>query len=429
MGTRTVQPLMRPPRTTVSIPPSKSVTHRALVAAALADGESFVAPALRSDDTEATAAGLAALGVSVEPRGAGWVVTGRGGRVPGGGRLDLRESGTSMRLLTAVAALGGRPSTLDGAPRLRERPVAPLAAALEELGGTVRLEGPAGGLPLRAGGRRPAGGRVVVPGDDSSQYASALLAIGAVLRDGLVVEIAPPAVSLPYVEVTAAVLRQFGARVERTGERAWRVAPGGLTGRGYAVEGDHSTASYFLAAAAIAGGRIRVEGVRPDSPQPDRRFGELLERAGGCVVRRGDAFVEATGSGPPGGFDVDLADAPDIAPTVAVVAAFARGPSILRGLGHLRLKESDRLAVVAENLRALGREARVEGDSLAIAASGGPLRPATVRTCGDHRMAMAFALVGLRVPGVVIDDADCVGKSDPAFWDRLDALAGPAALD
>lgn len=402
--------------------PSKSVTHRALVVAALADGVSALVDPLESDDTIVTREGLSALGVRIDARAECWTVHGCGGRIVGGASVELGDSGTSMRLLAAVAALGRDTSCLDGSPRLRERPVRELVAALRELGASVEAGPSPGGLPLRAGGRLPQGGRVRIPGGLSSQFASALLLIGASLARGVETTLDPPRVSSPYVALTAAVLEAFGVKVERPSEGRYRVSAQTPRGREYRIEGDHSAASYFLAAAAVVGGRIRVCGLDPRSAQADARLGRDL-RAMGCRVDTGDDWIEVEGDGRIRPFDVDLSDAPDLAPTLAVLALFADGPCSIRGVPHLRHKESDRLAALARNVEALGASPTVVADGVRIDGRG-RLAGAPLRTEGDHRVAMAFAVAGLRVDGVVLDDPDCVGKSNPLFWRQLAELGG-----
>jgi 3-phosphoshikimate 1-carboxyvinyltransferase len=348
------------------------------------------------------------------------MVEGRGGRVAGGGRLALRDSGTSLRLLLAVASLGESVSSLDGSPRLRERPIEPLVRALRGLGARVTGAAGAAGLPLEAGGRRPAGGAVSVEGGLSSQFASALLLVAPRLENGLDLTLVPPVVSLPYVELTVSVLARFGVAVERPAALRYVVRRSDYAGCRFTVEGDHSSASYFLAAAAIVGGAVRVTGILPDSGQPDARLAAILAAAG-CAVRRGRTWIEVRGGKLAGGIDVDLQDAPDLAPTVAVVASFAPGPSVIRGVAHLRWKESDRLGLLAQNLTALGRPAEAHADRLELGAARGELHGALVRTGSDHRMAMAFAVAGLRL-GLELDDADCVTKSNPGFWQQLARL-------
>jgi 3-phosphoshikimate 1-carboxyvinyltransferase len=421
MDVRAIRKRCEPLDAVLSATPSKSVTHRALVAAALADGQSALHGPLDAHDTRATRDGLSSLGIEIRSESGRWLVRGCSGRVPGGGALALGESGTTMRFLTAVAALGETPSRLDGAPRLRERPLGDLASALGQLGGSLRSDAETGGLPLTAGGGSLRGGTVSLPGSPSSQYASALLLVAPRLPGGLALSIEPPAVSLPYVELTERVLRAFGVEVTRESELSWRVAGGGYAGRDYHIEGDHSSASYFLAAAAIVGGRVRVHNLDSNSAQADARLGTIL-RDLGCRVETGDDWVEVEGDGKIPGFDLDLGDAPDVVPTLAVLALFADGPSVLRGVAHLRHKESDRLEVLARNLRALGRHAVAFDDRLVVEPPPPCLGGARIGTAGDHRMAMAFAIAGLRVDGIQIEDPACVAKSNPSFWDQLDRL-------
>lgn len=397
------------------------MTHRALVASALARGTAEVVDPLDSDDTRRTLSGLQNLGFRVGAAGGVWTVEGRAGDVPGGGDLHLGESGTTCRFLTALAALGNRPSFLDGEPRLRERPLVELVEALSRIGADIRPDPTTGGLPLRAGGTAPRGGAVAIRSERSSQFASALLLVAPRLPAGLEVDLGTRPVSRPYVSMTLGVLRAFGVPVESLSPTRHRVAPCDYGGIRYHVEGDHSSSAYFLLAAAVCGGRVRIEGLDPSSPQADAFFGEILERAG-AVVRRGERWVEAEGGRPIQGFEVDLSDSPDLLPTVAALALFAPGPSRLTGLAHARLKESDRLEAVEESLRALGREAVAGADFLEVRASRRIARGAVIRTRADHRIAMAFAVAGLAIPGVVIDDADCVSKSNPRFWEDLARL-------
>ncbi len=422
MGVRSIQSNTEPLESVFEAPPSKSVTHRALVAASLARGRSVLYRPLDADDGRITRDGLSALGISIESAPGRWTVDGSRGDVPGGGEVFCGESGTSMRFLFAVAALGASASTLDGAPRLRERPVQELATALASLGASIRLAGTPGGLPAVVGGVRIEGGRVRVASSRSSQFASALLLIGSRLSGGLEVTLEPPAVSLPYVAVTVDVLKSFGVPVEHRGAMSWYVPPGDYAGREIVVEGDHSSASYFLAAPAVVGGTVRVNGLLPDSQQPDARLRHIL--AGfGCRVETGPDWIQVDGDGRIPGFDLDMSDCPDIVPTIAVCGLFAKERAVIRGIGHLRHKESDRLELVASNLRALGRHAEALEDRLEIGPPGS-LTGTTVSTASDHRMAMAFALAGLRLPGVSVDDGECVAKSNPGFWDEFRRLEG-----
>jgi 3-phosphoshikimate 1-carboxyvinyltransferase len=422
MATRCIEPAKGPVDADFLAMPSKSATHRALVVAALAEGVSEIREPLDAGDTRRTLQGLRELGIGIDDRESVWVVHGGAGAVAGGATVDLGASGTSARFLTALATLGGRPSSLDGSPRLRERPMKDLLHALSVLGANVEASGGLG-FPVRVGGGRVRGGAVVLSGARSSQFASALLLAAPSFQHGLHLEITPPRVSFSYVRMTVEMLEAFGGRVSTEEEARFVVPPQRLRATNVSIEGDHSSASYLFGAAAILGGRVRIRGLRADSAQPDARF---LREIGalGCRVVHGDdgTVVEGSGRVPP--FAWDLADAPDLAPTAAVLALFAEGPCVLSGLQHLTLKESDRLAVLQENLIRLGAQASVEAATLSITPpTRGELRGATIRVANDHRIAMAFAVAGLATSGVIIDDPGVVGKSYPRFWDDLAALA------
>lgn len=419
MDVRTIRTRRRALEITVEAPPSKSVTHRALVAASLARGASSIRNALVSDDTRATCGGLAELGVEIRRCPQHVIVVGTAGTIRGGGRLNLRESGTSLRLLSAVASLGQRPSELDGAHRLRQRPIEELAVALRSLGGRFESTG----WPLSIGGADLSGGPIALSGGRSSQFASALMMIAPSMPNGLRLELIPPVVSAPYIELTARVMREFGASVERESECRWRVRPGSMQGRDFRVEGDHSSVSYFLAAAAICGGSVCVRGIDPMSAQPDARLGSMLAELG-CRFESGPDWIRIGGVGRIPAFRVDLADAPDLAPTVAALALFAEGPCRISGLAHLPFKESDRLSLLVENLNRLGRSARVAEGAIEIDGDQSRLKGNEIATASDHRMAMAFALAGLRLEGVRIPEPRSVEKSNPAFWDQWALFEG-----
>lgn len=401
--------------------PSKSATHRALVLAGLAVGGSRLHGPLRADDTEATRRGLEAVGVEIGCGPSGWDVEGSGGALEGGATIDAGASGTTLRLLTAAAATGRHPSRLGGSPRLEERPMEPLLQALQGLGAHARrLPRAKDGTFLEAGGRPFRGGPVTVEGSTSSQFASALLVIGTSLPDGLDLSLQGPAVSLPYLGLTVEMLRVFGADV-REGPARYQVRSGALRGTEVEIEGDWSSAAYPLAAAAVTGGSVTVEGLRVDSRQADVAITDLLRRVGATVDVAGSGVL-VQGTGALSAFDVDLRNAPDLAPMAAVLALFAEGRSVLRGIAHLRGKESDRLEAIGRALRSLGREIAVADGTLVVEAAGRPLREAIVETAGDHRLAMAFAVASLRLPGLEVDDRACVAKSYPLFWQDLDGI-------
>jgi 3-phosphoshikimate 1-carboxyvinyltransferase len=402
----------------VTAPPSKSFTHRALVAAALARGASSLTDPLVSDDTRVTADALRRLGVSLAWQGEAVQVAGVGGRFPVGGEtvLELGDSGTSMRFFAALALLAGNPVVLRGSPRMHERPIGPLAGALAELGGEVRYLGKEGFPPLRVSGRFR-GGKAIIDGSMSSQFISALLMTAPCGEGDLDLAVSPPPVSRSYLDITTEVMSAFGATPGREGYTRFHVKAGtGYRGRTYGIEGDFSSASYFLAMGAVCGGRVGVDNLNRTSPQGDRRFPDVLEEMG-CRIRWSGDGILLESEGELSGVDVDMSGSPDTVQTLCAVAAFARGPTRIRGIGHLRHKESDRIRATAETLGKLGGDLRVDGDAIAIRPR--PLHGGFVDPQGDHRTAMAFAVVGLGTGGVTIRDAECVSKSYPGFWDRL----------
>jgi 3-phosphoshikimate 1-carboxyvinyltransferase len=402
----------------VTAPPSKSFTHRALIAAALARGPSSLADPLVSDDTTLTAAALRSLGVSLAWEEGMVKVTGVGGRFPVREEtvLDLRDSGTGMRFFTALALLADKPVVLRGSPRMHERPIGPLVSALRELGGEVRYLGREGYPPLRVSGSLR-GGDVVVDGSVSSQFISALLMAAPCGEGDLDLSVSPPPVSRTYLDITAEVMSAFTAAPGREGYTRFHVKAGqGYRGRAYRIEGDFSSASYFLALGAVCGGSARVEHLNRLSPQGDRRFPDILAEMG-CRVRWDDDGILLESDGNLDGIDVDMSGSPDTVQSLCAVAAFARSRTRIRGIGHLRHKESDRIEATSNALRILGGDIRVEGDTVTI--DPRPLHGGIIDPGGDHRTAMAFAVVGFGVGGVTVRDAECVSKSYPHFWDQL----------
>jgi 3-phosphoshikimate 1-carboxyvinyltransferase len=424
---------------TVAAPPSKSVTQRALCAAALAPGRSLVRNALLADDSRHLVAALdaAGIGATVSPPadgapgpavpgvGVDVEVDGRGGRIPApAASVMVGNAGTAMRFLTALLALGRGDYLIDGDERMRERPIEDLLVALRALGARAESMRGNGCPPVRVGGPGIPGGTARLAGGRSSQYLSAILLAAPAAASAVTVEIEGDLVSRPYVDLTLDVMRAFGAEVE-TGPpggppRRFTVpADRSYAAREYVVEGDYSSASYFFAAAAVTGGRVRVQGLDPRSRQGDAAFVGLLERMG-CRADRAPGGVTIEGAADLRGIEADCNTMPDIVPTLAVVALFAQGPTRITGVPHLRYKETDRIAALVGEIRRLGGRAEPAPDGLSIEPV--PLRGARVETHGDHRMAMAFAVAGLRVPEVVIADPGVVSKSFPAFWDAFDSL-------
>lgn len=405
----------------VHVPGSKSVANRALVCAALAHGRSELRGVAPGDDTAAMFDCLAALGVAVGlDDGDRAVVEGTGGRLaPGAHVLPARLAGTTSRFVTALAALAPDPITVDGLPPLRTRPMTPLQDALAQLGVDVRPGEQWGHLPVTVHGPLRDGGTVAIRGDVSSQYITALMMIGPLLRGGLTIDLTTPLVSRSYLAITAAVMASFGVSgVELTDHRV-TVPEGRYTATSYDVEPDASSASYPLAAAAIVGGTVHVPGLTASSLQGDARFAELLGDMG-CDVIVNERGTTVTREGFLRGIDVDMVDLSDLVPTLAVVAPFAHTPTTVRGVGFIRGKESDRLGDLCRELRTAGVDATETDDGLHV--RPGVPHAARLGTHHDHRLAMAFGLLGLVVDGIEIEDPAVVSKSWPGFWDVLEDL-------
>ena len=419
--------LEAPPNATVRLPGSKSITNRALLCAALAAGETTLTGALFADDTEAMVEAVRLLGaeVSCRPGEATMRIRGTKGavRATPGAVIDARMSGTTGRFLAPVLALSEQPVTLDGHPQLRARPFGDMADVLRRLGARVEFPSGGDGLPIRICG--PIRSRdAAVATDRSSQFLSGLMLAGPLVPGGLTLRVDGLAVSRSYVEMTAAVMRSFGAAVE-IGPDVVRVSGDGYTPvEHFAVEPDASSASYFWAAAAITSGTVVVEGLGADSIQGDARFASLLQTMG-ATMEEVAGCTRVTG-GPLQGVEVDMADMSDTAPTLAVAASLAATPTTVRGIGFVRGKESDRIAAVVSELRRCGVEARELVDGFSVAGGSSPAG-ARVRTYDDHRIAMAFAVLGLVVPGMQIENPGCVAKTFPGFYDALDALRGGAS--
>jgi 3-phosphoshikimate 1-carboxyvinyltransferase len=408
-----------PVRAALAAPASKSVTNRALVCAALADGGSRLVGPLVSDDAAAMRAAVGALGATVEDSGGAWLVAGTGGRPRSpDAPLDARLSGTTMRFLAAVATLTPVGATVTGQAGLLARPVGPLTGALRALGARVADAG--GHPPVTAAGGGLAGGQVTVAAARSSQFASAVLLVAPFARAQ--VRLAAEGLGAPgYVELTAEVMRWFGVGVERAGAACWVVRPGRYQGRTLEVEYDASAAAHLYAVAAATGGEVTVTNAAPGSRQPDAGLPEVLARMG-ARVRRAASALTVAGPDVLAPVDADLAAMPDQVTTVAALAALAPGTSRIAGVAVARGHETDRLAALAAELAKLGVGVEQRPGGLVVH-GGRATGPARVATHGDHRLAMAFAAVAARVPGVTIEDPGCVAKTYPGFWRDL-AAAG-----
>jgi 3-phosphoshikimate 1-carboxyvinyltransferase len=404
----------------VSVPGSKSYTHRALIVSSLADGESVLFNALLCEDTGRTVEALAKFGVEVSWESDHVRVLGKGGMFKATDeKIDVGNSGTSMRFLTALAALRTGITLLDGSERMRKRPIGELLNGLGELG--VRAYSQEGDdcPPVIVQSRGLQGGTAKVKGEESSQFLSGLLIVAPYAQKDVNIEVAGSLASKPYVDITREVMSSFGVEIRSQGYQSFFIKAGRqYLPQKYRIEGDASNASYFFSAAAVCRGRVRVRNLNPATIQGDIGFLEILERMG-CRVTRGSDWIEVLG----GGLDsveIDMNEMPDLVPTLAVTAAFARGKTVIQNIGHLRLKESDRIHAVAAELSKMGIQVREGEDGLEIL--GGKPRGAEIETYHDHRMAMSFAIAGLAVPGVKIKEERCVDKSFPGFWDELQRL-------
>lgn len=405
---------------TVRIPGSKSISHRMMICAALAEGRSEIYNSLDSEDLRLTRQTLGYMGARIREVSEELIeVTGFGGRpVPYSAPIYLGNSGTSMRLLAGIAALGDTAYTLTGDRRMCERPMDELLDALNRIQITAYSRNGKGTPPVVIQGESRLGGKTRIDCSRSSQYLSALLMAGALFDQGLVVELDGPPVSRPYIELTLDVMRKFGVTAERISDTRYEV-PGR---QAYAagtrtVEPDLSNAGYFWAAGAVTGARIGVENVG-DSLQGDLKQVDILDKMG-CTLERQDSILSVRG-GDLLGVDVDMSDTPDAVPTIAVVAAFAKGVTRIRNIGHLRVKECDRIDAVSSQLGKMGIDVRQGEDFMEI--TGGTPRGAAIETFNDHRIAMAFSVAGLRVEGVDIENPACVEKSFPTFWQLYDGL-------
>ncbi len=409
--------------TRVEVPGSKSLTNRYLVIAAIADSPSRLRSALLSRDTRLMAGALETLGVGVA---LGQDVTVEPGALRGHVTIDCGLAGTVMRFLPAVAALADGPVHFTGDTEALVRPMGPVIRALQALGVRVDEDGVPGHLPFTVHGHGSVrGGRVDVDASGSSQFVSGLLLAAARFEQGLVVRHTGPTLpSLPHIEMTVETLRAAGVQVDDSRPAIWEVAPGRVAGRDVRVEPDLSNAAPFLCAALVAGGTVRVPGWPADTTQPGALLPGILERMGARTALVGDELA-VIGTGAIRGVDLDLHAAGEIAPTIAALAVLADSPTRLRGIAHLRGHETDRLAALANEITRLGGQAEQTADGLVITPR--PLTGGTWRTYADHRMATAGALIGLRVPGVVVEDVATTAKTIPDFvglWDGM--LAGDA---
>ena len=401
----------------VGVPGSKSLTQRALVAAALARDNSFIGNALVSEDTLHLIDGLRALGATILSAFGGFFVSGTAGEIANSSKeIFLGNNGTALRFLTALACLGKGKYVLTGEKRLCERPVGTLVEALQNLGVDIYCQNNCPPVKINASGLP--GGKIILPDIESSQYVSALLLCAPYMKKGLDLTLQGDVVSTPYIDLTISVMVDFGAKINQTSKHEYHIDAGKFyRGCEYYVEGDASSASYFFLAAALLKKPIRVSGINRKSKQGDIRLLNILEELG-CKVRSSEDWVEVAGADLAcGNFTFDLNDMPDMVPTLAVLSAFRQGQTAISNVAHLRIKESNRLAALVTELSRIGIAVQETPDGLVI--QGGIPRPAEIETYNDHRMAMSFAVAGLVVSGIEISDKKCVDKSFPQFWQEL----------
>ena len=431
-----ITPITHPLNAIVRVPGSKSLTNRALLISALANGKTCLTNALSSDDSCHFAKALQTLGFDIQLDGANseMTVTGLGGKIPvKQAELFIGNAGTAARFLSAFLTLGNGEYTLDGDARMRERPIGDLVEALIQLGAKLKTANNCPPIKIIADGLP--GGKTKIAGNISSQFLSALLMVAPYAKSPIEIEVTTELNSRPYVDMTIAIMKDFGVEVQRNDYQSFSIpltnyklpstnlqSPSSnfQPSSAYAIESDASAASYFFAAPAICGGTLRVENISRNSKQGDVAFLDILQQMG-CRIKEGDNFIEVTGTKTLMGVNVDMRDIPDTAQTLAVIAPFASSPTRIRGIASARVKETDRVHATCTELARLGVGVDEHEDGLTIYPCD-DIEPAAIQTYNDHRMAMAFSLIGLRVPGIRIENPSCVSKTFPNFFEVLRCL-------
>ncbi len=421
---RPIEPIAGPIQARVTLPGSKSITNRALLLAALSTGKSTIRGALFSDDTRYMSAALRQIGVPVRADEAEstYEVVGSAGRVPAcQADLFIGNAGTAARFLTAYLSLGRGEFRLDGIARMRQRPIGDLLDCLTRLGARFEFEVNPGCLPIRLLASGLDGGTVQIRADASSQFVSALLMIAPLTLNGVELQLLGEVVSRPYIELTCRMMEQWGASAAPVSDSLYRVAGGQhYAAQSYSVEPDASSASYFFAAGAITGGSIRIDGLSAESLQGDVGFVNVLEKMG-CSAERGSDYIQLKSDGKLQGVDVDMNGISDTVMTLAAIAPFASTPTRIRNVAHIRHKETDRLLALATELKRVGVLVENHADGMTIHPCA-EILPAEIETYDDHRIAMSFAVMGLRAKGIGIKDPGCVAKTFPDFFARLEQL-------
>jgi len=405
----------------VNIPGSKSISHRVLICASLANGESHIKNLLKSEDINYTLLALSKMGAGIKENQKGVVeVKGFNGKPQHfSDPIYLGNSGTSMRFLAGVAALGNSRYILTGDERMQQRPMGDLLNALAMLDISAESEHGNSAPPIKIKGNKKKGGRLSLDCSKSSQYLSSLLMMGATLEHGLDISLSSPAVSAPYIDLTMDIMEKFKVYAEKINELEYHVSGNQKYSSGkFTIEPDISNASYFWAAGAITGKMVKVANIKQDSFQGDLRFLNILEQMG-CLIEFGASGAGVKGSALKA-VEVDMSDIPDVVPTLSVIAVFAEGKTVIRNIGHLREKECDRIDAVVSQLNKMGIKAD-QGETW-LSVKGGNPGGALIETFNDHRIAMAFSVAGLRVQGMEIENPGCVAKSFPSFWEVFENI-------
>lgn len=405
---------------TVAAPPSKSYTNRALLIAALTEGESRIVNPLFSDDTRYMCEALNRFGIVVKQEKRAFLLPGDGKKLSApADEIILGNAGTAMRFLTTFSALVPGTTRLTGGPRMQERPIEDLLVCLRSMGVEAKSVKNNGCPPLVIRGGAVPGGSVNLAGDKSSQYLTSLLMCAPYFRKDTTINIVGDLTSKSYVDITLDIMKSFGVTVENEAYKRFFIeAPQSYQARTYSVEGDASSASYFFAAAAVSGGEITVTNLNPNSVQGDIQFVEVLEQMG-CQVKKSAEQIHLKGN-PLRGISINMNNMPDVVQTLAVVSLFAEGTTTITGIANLKIKETDRIDALAAELKRLGAMVETGPDFITI--QPGAYKPALVETYDDHRMAMSFAVAGLNIPGIKIKDPECVNKSFPDFFKRWEEL-------
>lgn len=417
-----IQPLKKQLSGRVSVPGSKSHTNRTLMVAALADGTTTLRNALFSEDSHYFAQALRKLGFEIllDPETKAMTITGLAGHIPATqARLLIGNAGTAARFLTAMLTLGHGEYHIDGVKRMRQRPIVHLVTALNQLG--AQIEAASGCPPVHMQAQGLRGGQTSVKGNVSSQFLSGLLMAAPYAQETVDIEVEGTLHSKPYIDLTLGVMADFGVQAQREGYSRFSVQPQRYSPiEQYPIESDASAASYFFAAAALCGGWLEVQNLSPQTRQGDMAFLDVLSRMG-CIVTHEGHAMRVTSQGKLKGVEVDMSDISDTSMTLAAIAPFAETPTTIHGIASSRLKETDRVAATCSELRRLGVKVDEHTDGMTIHPSR-RIKPTTIHTYDDHRMAMAFSLVGLKVPRIEIENPGCVSKTFPDYFEVLETL-------